>query len=73
MPVSDREVSVLAGSFCMPVNVEGLGKPTSTVSILDGMPFNILASFHLPTVAASGDFSGELMHCAATCPGVGPL
>ena len=40
---------------------------------MGGTPFNTLASFRLPTVAASGDFSGELMHCAATCPGVGPF
>ena len=59
----------------MPVNVEGMGEETSTVSILalDGTPFNALALCHFPTVAAFGDFSGELMHCAATRPGVGPL
>ena len=73
MPVSDGEASGSAGSFCMPVNVKGSGKLTSTVSILGGTPFNTLASFCLPTVAASEDFSGELMHCAATRPGVGPL
>ena len=74
-PVSDGEASDLADSFCTLVNVEGMGEKTSTVSILalDGIPFNALALFHFSTVAASGDFSGELMHCAATRPGVGPL
>ena len=75
MPVSDGEASDSADSFCMPFNVEGMGEEASTVSILalDGMPFIALALFHFPTVAASGDFSGELMHFAATHPGVGPL
>ena len=75
MPVSEGEASDSADSFCMPVNVEGAGEETSTVSILalDGTPFNAHALFHFPTVGASGDFSGELMHCAATHPGVGTL
>ena len=75
MPVSEGEAGDSVDRFCTPVNVEGTGEETSTVSILvlDGTPFNALASFHFPTVAASGDFSGELMHCAATHPGVGPL
>ena len=73
MPVSEGEAGDSAYSFCTPVNIEGVGKKTSVVSILDGTPFNALALFHFPIVAASGDFSGELMHCAATRPGVGPL
>ena len=73
MPGNDGEANGSAGRFCTPVNVEGSGEMTVPVAILGGTPFNALASFHLSIVVASGDFSGELMHCAATRPGVGPL